>query len=82
MTVRDVPEVFDLRVLNALARIALEARRCGADFAIRDPPAALCDLLVLAGLDGALGLEPQRQPKEREKRRGVEEERELGDTVA
>jgi hypothetical protein len=39
-------------------------------------------LLAFCGLSDVLGVEPERQPEERENRRGLEEERHLGDPPA
>jgi hypothetical protein len=71
---------MDLAVVDALARLALEERRRGRVFRLADAPAELRGLLVLTGLDGVLlGVEPGREPEEREERVGVEEEGELDD---
>jgi hypothetical protein len=71
---------MDLAVVDTLARLALAERRRGRDLLLDSAPAALRELLVLTGLDGVLlGVEPGRQPEEREERVGVEEERELDD---
>lgn len=67
--------------LDLLARLRLEARRAGVDLQLRDVSPALRELINLAGLDDALGVEGQRQAEEREEGGGVEEERQLGDTV-
>jgi hypothetical protein len=70
---------MDLAVVDTLARLALEERRRGRVFRLGSVPAELRELLVLTGLDGALGVEPRRQAEEREERVGVQEERELDD---
>ena len=68
---------MDLAVVDALARLQLEARRAGLTLVISDPAD---DLLVrLCGLDETLRVQVQRQPEQREERRRVEKERELGD---
>lgn len=67
--------------VNVLARLQLEARRRGVDLRLRAVAPALRELIALAGLEEALRVEPGRQPEQREERGGVEEERELGDTL-
>ena len=75
--------MLDLAVVDALARFALEERRRGSVFRLADAPADLRELLVLTGLDGVLlGVEPGREPEEREERVGVEEEGELHDPAS
>jgi anti-anti-sigma regulatory factor len=69
----------DLGTIDALARLQLTARRAGLHMRLRAVPRELRELLELVGLDEVLGVEPRRQPEEREERRGVEEERELDD---
>ena len=70
-----------LATIEALARLRLSARRAGVDLRVREAPAELHELTAFLGLAEALGLEPRRQPEEREERLGVEEERELGDAA-
>jgi len=69
----------DLSVVDDLARMQVEARRCGCEVHLEDVSGELLDLICFAGLDGALGVEVERQPEEWEQLRGVEEERELDD---
>lgn len=68
-----------LAVVDALARAQLRLRRGGCELRLVDPAPELVELIRFAGLADALGVEPRRQPEEREQRLGVEEERELGD---
>jgi hypothetical protein len=68
-----------LRTVDALARLKLAARRAGVELRLRHAPVELEELIALAGLEEALGVEPRRQPEEREERVGVEEEAELDD---
>jgi hypothetical protein len=68
-----------LETVDALARLQLAARRAGRALRLRRPSPELCDLVRLAGLAGALGVEAGGQPEEREERLGVEEEAELDD---
>jgi gamma-glutamyl:cysteine ligase YbdK (ATP-grasp superfamily) len=75
-------EMADLGIVDALARLQLAARRSGYEIAVTDAPSDLRELIELAGLADALGVEPRRQPEEREERLGVEEERELPDSAA
>jgi hypothetical protein len=72
----------DLATIDALARIHLAARRVGLDARLCRPSDALRELLVFAGLDGVLCVEPCGQAEEREQRLGVEEEAELDDPPA
>jgi anti-anti-sigma regulatory factor len=72
----------DLTTIDVLARLQLAARRCGCELRLCHASAELRGLLELAGLDGVLALELERQPEEREQRLGVEEERQLGDPPA
>jgi hypothetical protein len=77
----------DLGTVEALARVALVARRHGCDVRLRHAQPELCELVALAGLDAVLpcaresGLEPRRQPEHREEPRGVEEEGDPADPV-
>jgi len=71
---------MDLAVVDTLARLALAERRRGGVLRLGRVPAQLQELLVLTGLDSVVsGVEPGREPEEREDRVGVEEERELDD---
>ena len=70
---------MDLAVVDTLARLALAERRRGRNLRLGNVPGELRELLVLTGLEGVLGVEPGREPEEREERVRVEEERELGD---
>jgi anti-anti-sigma regulatory factor len=72
----------DLHFVDALARLQLEAKRHGCRIALVETPEDVRDLVDLCGLTDALGVEPRRQPEEREQRRSVEEERELDDLPA
>jgi hypothetical protein len=65
--------------LDALARIQLNARRLGLELLLRNASTELLELITFAGLDEVLRVELQGQPKEREERLRVEEERELDD---
>ena len=68
-----------LGTVERLARLRLVARRLGFDLRVANASRELGDLLVFAGLEEALGVEPRRQAEEREQPLGVEEEAELGD---
>jgi gamma-glutamyl:cysteine ligase YbdK (ATP-grasp superfamily) len=72
----------ELGIVDALARLQLVARRSGYEVAVTDAPSDLLELIELAGLSEALGVEPLRQPEQREERLCVEEERELPDSAA
>ena len=69
----------DLAAIDWLARKQLEARRCDRDVCLRNASMPLLQLIWLAGLDGSLRVEVKRQPEERKKPGGVEEECELPD---
>ena len=69
----------DMTTVDALAQLALEARRLGLELRLVAAPAELLDLIAFAGLTQALGAEVQRHTEEREEPLGVKEERELGD---
>lgn len=51
---------MNLSVVDALARLALQARREGWDLRIDEPPPELRELLKLCGLTEALGVQPRR----------------------
>ena len=70
-----------LAVVETLARLQLALRRRGGELRLLDAPPELAELVRLAGLADALGLEPRRQPEEREEGLRVEEEGELGDSA-
>jgi hypothetical protein len=78
----------DLGTVDALARLALTARRMGARLVVRNASPELRALLDLAGLvmrrdgsDGALVLELEREAELGEQAVGVQEEREPDDGV-
>jgi hypothetical protein len=72
----------ELGIVDALARLQLAARRSGYEVAVTGAPKDLLELIELAGLSEALGVEPLREAEEREQRFGVQEERELPDSTA
>ena len=75
----------DIATVDALARLALRARRMGCAVSLRDPSTELLELVGLAGLGEVLpcapgsGVEVVGQSEEREEPLGVEEERDAGD---
>jgi ABC-type transporter Mla MlaB component len=69
----------DAAAIDALARLQLAALRMGAQVRLRHVSRELRCLLEFAGLEEVLGVEPEREPEEREERLGVEEERQLPD---
>jgi ABC-type transporter Mla MlaB component len=75
----------DLATVDALARLALRARRMGCAVSLRDPSTELLELVGLAGLGEVLpcapgsGVEVGGQSEQREEPLGVEEERDAGD---
>ena len=68
-----------LGTVDRLARLRLVARRLGLELRLRNAPRELRELIVLAGLEEVLVVEPGGQPEEREQALGVEEEREVDD---
>jgi len=70
----------DVGVVEALARLALAARRTGLELALVGVGSELRELIELAGLGQVLlGGEAVRQAEQREQAGGVEEEGELDD---
>jgi hypothetical protein len=69
----------DVRTIDVLARLQLDACRCGCSLELQHASAELLDLIAFVGLGDVLRVEPRREPEEREQPLGVEEERELGD---
>jgi hypothetical protein len=67
----------ELASVNSLARIR---RRCRC-VRFGGISGELSELVAFCGLSEPLGIEPRRQPEEREERLRVEEERELGDAT-
>jgi ABC-type transporter Mla MlaB component len=70
----------DMGTVDALARLALGARRLGCSVSLRNPPSELCELLAFAGLGDVLprspgsGVEVVGESEQREEPLGVEEE--------
>jgi hypothetical protein len=69
----------DAETIDRLAKLQVAARRVGVELVLRNPSAPLCELISLAGLADVLRVEVKRETEEREERRRVEEEGELGD---
>jgi hypothetical protein len=72
----------DARLINAVARCYLNARRNGATARVTNADPAMLELLRLCGLAGVLGVEPRGQAEEREQSLGIEEEGDVGDPTA
>ena len=72
----------DLSAVDALCRLALLARRHGAELQVRDASPRLRELIELLGLGDALGLESLREPEQREQAGRVEEEADAADPIA
>lgn len=77
-------EGADLETVDALARAALVARRCGAEPRVVGVGLELAGLLRLCGLAEALGVHPVtvetgRKPEQRKEPGGVQEEGDPGD---
>ncbi len=69
----------DASSIDVLARMQLNAKRKGLDLRLCGASGELERLVAFCGLAGVLGLEASREAEKREQRRGVEEERHLGD---
>jgi anti-anti-sigma regulatory factor len=75
----------DAVTVDAMARLALTARRLGCEVELRDSPRELTDLLAFTGLGdvvadlGRRSVEVQGQSEERKDALDVEEEAELDD---
>jgi hypothetical protein len=69
----------ELAVVEALARLALLARRLGCTLELRYASSELRELVELCGLGEQLGVERERQPEEREQALGFQERVEPGD---
>jgi ABC-type transporter Mla MlaB component len=86
----DVLEISepDVAAIDALARLQLRARRRGRRIGLSGASDELRELLELMGLTEVVpcvpesGLEPVGKSEEREPARGVEEERDPGDSIA
>jgi hypothetical protein len=78
----------DLEAIDAIARLALAARRLGCGVRLEHASPDLRDLVAFAGLAEILPCptdsvaEPARQPEQREEPGGVEEEGDPADSVA
>jgi hypothetical protein len=69
----------DLRMIDALARLQLEAGRLGLEVCLFNPSREVEELIAFAGLEDVLVVKPRRQTEQREEGLGVEEEGQLGD---
>lgn len=69
----------DLRTIDEIARIRLEAARRGWDLGLVNAGRDLSALIDLAGLGGVLRVQPERKIKKRKEPGRVEEEGELSD---
>lgn len=63
-----------MSTIDQVARLQLEARRCGCKFELRDANHYLLGLISLAGLGGVLAVEAERQAEQREDPCRIEEE--------
>lgn len=64
----------DAVTVEALARLQLAANRQGCRVRLRNASVELNELVAFVGLSETLGVESRRQPEQREKRLGAEEE--------
>jgi hypothetical protein len=69
----------DMATVDSLAQLVLAARTLGLELRLTRAPSELRELVDFAGLGPALGLQPGRQPEQREEALGVEEEGHLRD---
>ena len=65
--------------IDEMARLQLNARRCGCELELREANPRLLELIGFAGLGSVLCLETERQAEQRKDPCGVEEKGELGD---
>jgi hypothetical protein len=72
----------DALAVDLLARLQLEAKRCGHEIRLRNASHELRELLIFAGLRDVLRVELERQAEERKEPLRVEEEGELDDPAA
>jgi hypothetical protein len=78
----------DLDAIDAVARLALAARRLGCGVRLENASPELHDLVAFVGLDDVVScvkastVESRRKPEQREVTGGVEEEGDPGDPVA
>ncbi len=72
----------DAVTVDMLARVALTAKRLGANVCLAHASVELAELAVFMGLSKVLGVEPGRQPEQREQGLRVQEEGELPDLSA
>jgi hypothetical protein len=77
VTVRDL--AADVATVEALAGLALLARRAGCPLTLRGVSPELEQLVALCGLSAALGVEAGGKPEQREQPGGVQERVEPGD---
>ena len=68
--------------VDHIARLQLCMRRGGYELCLANVSEELRSVIRLAGLEGCLGVEVQRQAEERKEPGGVEEERDLADPPA
>jgi hypothetical protein len=72
----------DVVTVEALARLALIARRAGCPLVLRRVSPELEQLVAFCGLGAALGVEVRGEPEQREQARGVQERVQPGDAPA
>ena len=72
----------DCATIDRIARLQLAAHRCGLELQLTNANEPLLELIGLAGLAAALGVEPGRQSEERKHLRCIEEKRQLDDPSA
>ena len=72
----------DARLVNAVARCYLNARRNGATVRLENLDPAMRELIRLCGLEEVLGIESGGKAEERKEPLGIEEEGDVGDPTA
>lgn len=75
-------QVQDARLVNAVARCYLNARRNGARARLENVDEAMLDLIRLCGLGDVLGVDPRGKAEQWKEPLGVEEEGDVGDPTA
>jgi hypothetical protein len=65
--------------IDEMARLQLDARRCGCKLELKDPNPRLLELIGFLGLSGVLCVQAGRQAEQRKEPCRIQEEGELGD---
>jgi hypothetical protein len=65
--------------IDQIARLKLDARRCGCELELRNANPDLAELICFVGLGEVLGVELEGQPEEGKQSCSIEEEGQLDD---